>query len=113
MRCVTRRSNSAVVSVCWPVMVSSIGSIVTTRLGCFGSGLASFDSRRARNTGSLPVCATRLSVASARAFSKVWLEGRRRRAGPPGRGQRGGGLPPCAARGAVISFRLKKSVSAG
>ena len=71
MRWTTRRSNSAVVSVCWPVIVSSMGSIVTIRLGCFGSGLASFDSRRARNTGSLPVCATRLSVASASAFSKV------------------------------------------
>ena len=54
MRCVTRRSNSAVVSVCWPVIVSSIGSMtMTTRLGCFGSGLASFDSMRARNDRQL------------------------------------------------------------
>ena len=71
MRWTTRRSNNAVVSVCWPVIVSSIGSIVIVRFGCFGSGLASFDSSRARNAGSLPVCATRLSVASASAFSKV------------------------------------------
>ena len=40
-------------------------------LGVDESLLDSVDSIRARNDGSLPVCATRLSVASAAAFSKV------------------------------------------
>ena len=71
MRCVTRRSNSSVVSVCWPVIMSSIGSRTMLRLGAVEPLLDSVDSILARNDGSLPVCATRLSVASAAAFSKV------------------------------------------
>ena len=71
MRCVTRRSNSSVVSVCWPVIMSSIGSRTMLFLGVDESLLDSVDSIRARNDGSFPVCATRLSVASAAAFSKV------------------------------------------
>ena len=119
MRCVTRRSNSAVVSVCWPVIVSSIGSMVIVRFGCFGSGLASFDSSRARNTGSLPVCATRLSVASASAFSKVCGSDEEHAAEQRRQAERRGTCPrrrrPC--RHAVepadhLHSRLKKSVSA-
>ncbi len=41
------------------------------RFGSFLSGLARLDSIRARNAGSLPVWAIRLSVASAAAFSNV------------------------------------------
>ena len=71
IRCVTRRSNSSVVSVCCPVIMSSIGSRTMLRLGADEPLLDRVDSIFERNDGSLPVCATRLSVASAAAFSKV------------------------------------------